>query len=86
MPMQVLSAQDVRAKWREVVDAAQIDRVDTLVHRHGKPVAVVIPHDDYMALREELEELRDARLALAELEAWTKDPSSGQDWDELRVE
>lgn len=86
MPMQVLSAQDVRAKWREVVDAAQTDRVDTVVQRYGKPVAVVIPHDDYMALQEELEDLRDARLALAELEAWKKDPSTGQNWDELRAE
>ena len=86
MPMQVLSVQDVQAKWREVVDAAQAGQGDTVIERNGKRIAVVISYDDYVALQGELEDLRDARLALAELEAWKKDPSTGQNWDELRAE
>lgn len=83
--MQLMKTGEARARWREVVDAAQAGH-DTVIERGGKRVAVVIPHDDYLALLEELEDIRDARLALPELEAWRNDPATGRPYSEIRAE
>jgi len=83
---QVMKIRDARAKLRDVLDAAQSGQTDTIIERNGKPVAVVIPHADYLALKEELQDLRDARLALPELEAWRADPTLGRTYADIRAE
>lgn len=86
MTVQVMQAAEVRANWRKVLDAALTREADTVIERSGKPIAALIPHDDYVALQEELEDLRDARLALPELEAWRADPDTGRPYSEIRAE
>ena len=85
MTVQLMKTGEARARWGEVLDAAQAGN-DTVIARGGKRVAVVIPHDDYLALLEELEDIRDARLALPELEAWRNDPVTGRPYSEIRTE
>jgi len=85
MAIRFMKTGEARARWREVLDAAQAGN-DTVIERGGKRVAVVIPHDDYLALLEELVDIRDARLALPELEAWRSDPATGRPYVEIRAE
>jgi len=86
MATQVMKIRDARARLRDVLDAAQAGQTDTIIERNGKPVAVVIPHADYLALKEELQDLRDARLALPELQAWRADPTRGRSYADIRAE
>ena len=54
-------SNDPRIKWREVVDTAAAGVVDVVITRYGKPVVAMIDYDDFLALQEELDDLRAAR-------------------------
>jgi len=86
MPLQALNANEARTRWRDIVDAAHAGQMDTLIERYGKPMAVLIPYEDYLALEEELEELRAARRAEAAYAEWKRDPSRGRPYAEVRAE
>ena len=86
MTVQVMKTREARANWRSILDAAQSGQADTVIERNGKRIAVMIPHDDYVALQEGLQDLRDARLALPELEVWKADPTTGRPYSEIREE
>jgi PHD/YefM family antitoxin component YafN of YafNO toxin-antitoxin module len=80
-----MKSDDVRVGWRDVIDNV-IAGTDVLVERYNKPVAAVIRYEDYMALREELEELRATQRAKEALEEWRRDPSTGRPYSEIRAE
>lgn len=40
-----LGVQKVRNDFRSVIDAALVDGQITIVERHGKPVAAVVPYE-----------------------------------------
>ena len=82
----VLNSHQVRARWRDVLDEASAGVSDVIVERYGKPVAAVIPYQDYAALQEELDELRAARRAAAIYEQWKRDPSVARLYAEFRAE
>jgi prevent-host-death family protein len=86
MLAKTLNSKTARARWRDLLDLATRGEGDTVIERNGKPVAVVIPFEDYEALLEELDDLRAGRRAQAALEAWEKDPSLGRPWAEVRAE
>jgi prevent-host-death family protein len=46
MATKVISSDQARAKWREVLDTAMSGE-DVIIERYGKPVAVIIPYQDY---------------------------------------
>jgi hypothetical protein len=50
------------------------------------PAGALIPFEDYEALQEELDDLRAGRRGQAALEAWEKDRSLGQLYEEVRAE
>lgn len=85
MAYQVLSSEDARTRWRDVLDAAGMGQ-DVVIARYGKPMAAVIPIADYDALLEELEDLRAARRAQTALEAWREDRSRGRAYAAVREE
>jgi|ADGO01.1.fsa_nt_gi prevent-host-death family protein len=85
MAAKVMKSDAVRVAWRDVLDDVA-DGDDILVERYNKPVAAVIAYEDYIALQEELEELRAARRAQAALEAWRKDPSLSRPWEEVKAQ
>lgn len=42
-----MSSDEARSKWREVLDAAVAGN-QVVIERYGKPVAVIMPHAEYM--------------------------------------
>ena len=56
-------SRDARKHWREILDTVMKGDGDVAISRYGKPIAVLIPAEDYQEIAEELEELRLARLA-----------------------
>jgi len=83
MVHEVLSSEDARIRWRDVLDAAGAG-LDVVIERYGKPMAAVIPIADYEALVEELEALRAGRRAQEALQAWREDPSRGRPYAAVR--
>ena len=84
--MQLGTATTLCIKWRELVDTAAAGVVDVVITRYGKPVVAVIDYDDFLALQEELDDLRAAKRADAAFEEYLRDPSSARPWDEIRAE
>lgn len=46
MATTVISSDQARARWREVMDTAVAGN-NVVIERYGKPVAVLIPYEDY---------------------------------------
>jgi PHD/YefM family antitoxin component YafN of YafNO toxin-antitoxin module len=57
-----------------------------VVERYGKPMVAVIAYEDFVALKDELDDLRAARRAAEAYEAWKSDPSWGRSWDEVEAD
>lgn len=51
---------EIRDKLREVVDTVVETGTEYVITRHGKPVAVVLSHDEYESLVETLNILSDS--------------------------
>jgi prevent-host-death family protein len=86
MNQTILSSREARTRWRDVLDAVNQGKTDVVIERYGKPVAAVISYQDYEALLEELEDLRDGRYAVAAYEEWLRDPSTARPYEEIRDE
>ena len=85
MTVQIVKSDKARLQWRKILDAARAGH-DTVIEHYDTPTAVVIPYEDFLALQEELDDLRAARRAQVALEAWERDPSRGQPWEEVKAE
>jgi prevent-host-death family protein len=71
MDIATIDSNNARAKWRNLLDTASAGE-DVVITRYGKPVTAMINYDDYIALIDELDDLRSARRAkiiIADLEA-----------------
>ena len=85
MTILTVSTREMRARLRDILDQV-LKGEDVRVVRNGKPVAVLIPAEDYEQIIEELDDLRVARQATAIYEEWKRDPSTGIPYDEVRAE
>lgn len=47
MATKTISSDQARAKWRELLDTA-VAGDHVIIERYGKPVAVVVPYQDYL--------------------------------------
>ncbi|PKO20536.1 MAG: hypothetical protein CVU38_19560 [Chloroflexi bacterium HGW-Chloroflexi-1] len=83
---QTINSKAARQNWRDLLDAAHKGTGDTVIERNGRPIAAVIPYADFLALQEELDELRAARRGQAAYAAWQRDPSLGRPWAEIKAE
>jgi prevent-host-death family protein len=83
MNARTISYDDVRRDVAGVVNDVYSGGT-VLLQEADKTVAAIISYEDYLALQEELEELRDIRLAEAALEEYRRDPSSAIPWEEAR--
>jgi prevent-host-death family protein len=72
-------------RMREVLDKVYLGEKDVVIERNGKPVAAIIPVEDYLALQEELEDLRAGRLAQQEYEHWKANPESAVTLEEFEA-
>jgi hypothetical protein len=85
MTAKVMKSEAVRVGWRDVLDDV-IAGTDVLVERYNKPVAAVIPYEVYLALQEEIEDLRLGLRAQTALDEYNRDPSLGRSWEEIKAE
>lgn len=86
MTITTIGSREARQKWRDVLDAAYSGGVDTVIERNGKPVAALIPYEDYLAVEELLVDLRAARRVAAARETLQQSPSNGRSYEEIRAE
>lgn len=52
-----MSNEEARINFHNLIENA-IKRIDTIIERYNRPMAVVIPYDDYIAIKDVLEEYR----------------------------
>jgi prevent-host-death family protein len=80
-----IGSREARQKWRDLLDAAYRGIGDTVIERNGKPIAVLIPYEDYLAIEEALDDIRAARRAIRSYEAEKKKPGQGRPYSEIRA-
>ncbi|HAJ37913.1 MAG TPA: hypothetical protein DCL15_19760 [Chloroflexi bacterium] len=86
MTITTWDSRAARENWRKLLDAATTGRSDIVITRHGQPAAALIAYEDYLALQEELDELRAARRAEETVAAWRAAPSMARPWTEVEAE
>jgi prevent-host-death family protein len=86
MTVTVIASREARTQWRDMLDKVYSGANDVVIERYGKPVAVLIPYEDFEALSEFLEDLRLGRMASKAYEEWKKDPSTAVPYSEFREE
>ena len=84
MPVKILKANEVRNNWRDIVDKAHTGEEDIVVERYGKPMVAVISYEDYLALEEQLDDLRATRRAAMAYERWKENPSDVEPYSKFR--
>ena len=85
MTVRVVESNRARALWREILDKAQAGGEDVIVERYGKKVAAVIAYDDFVAVQDELDDLRAARRAGEAYEEWKQDPGQAVPYEAFRA-
>lgn len=85
MTVQVVDSNRARIHWRNVIDTARAG-LDSVIEHYGRPTAAVIPYADFLALQEDLDDLRAARRAGVAVAAWERDPSLGTPLDQVEAE
>jgi prevent-host-death family protein len=86
MTTTIVSSREGRERWRDLLDMTDAKVADVVIERNGKPVAAMIPYEDYEALRDALEDLRDAREAASVYSAWKQDPSRARPYSAVRAD
>jgi prevent-host-death family protein len=82
--IETFSSHEARARWRDILDKVMTRTADVIIERSGKPVAVLIPVEDYEHLQDELDDLRAGRRAAAAYDEWKRDPSTARPYEEIR--
>ncbi len=83
MPVTTIGSREARQKWRDLLDEVYTGVADIVIERNGKPIAALIPYEDYLAIAEALDDLRAARRVAA---AYKAAQQSGRSYDEIREE
>jgi len=77
------SVQELRSRLRDIMD--KLTSHDAIIERYGKPVAAVIPFEDYEAIVEDLEDIRAARRADEAWAEYDRNPGAFMTLEELRA-
>ena len=85
MSVTTIGSRAARQKWRDLLDAAHNGTTDTIIERNGKPIAVLIPYEDYLAIQEALDDLRAARRVADTYEVLKQNPELGRAYGEIRA-
>jgi len=80
-----MKSEEARLSWRDILDSAA-GGSDVVIERYRKPTAVLIGYEDYMAILDELEEMRADRRAVQAYEQWKADPGRAVPLSEFRDE
>lgn len=68
MSMQTVGADRARVQWRTIMDQVAYDGDEVVVEQYGKPLAAIVPFDDFVALQAFVNDLQTARWAEAMLD------------------
>ena len=79
-----VTSRDARYQWREILDEVMTGSSDIAITRYGKPVAVLIPAEDYELLADDLEELRLGRIAEGVYSEYLASRESAVGYEDLR--
>jgi prevent-host-death family protein len=79
-----VTSRDARTQWREILDEVMTGSSDIAITRYGKPVAVMIPAEDYESVADHLEELRLGRMAEAAYSKYLANRNNALPYEELR--
>ena len=82
---EIWTSEAARTRWRELLDTAA-GTADVVITRRGEPLVAVIDYQDFMAMHDELDDLRAARRADAAVDEYLDDPKSARPWQEVRAE
>lgn len=63
--MKTIDVLDLAEEARELVREAEVKGERTLLQRNGRPVAMLVSYDEYLALRETIDVANDADLGAA---------------------
>ena len=86
MPVKILDSNTARTQWRDILDMAGGGHADVVVERYGKPMVAVIAYHDFLALQDNLDDVRAGRRAAEAYEAWKADPGRGILYEDFRAE
>ena len=76
--------KDLRRDLGPLLDEVSDRREHIVVTRHGRPTAVIVPHDEYTALEETAEVLSDPDTMDALADGLDADPADDVPLEELR--
>ena len=85
MATQRYDSGTARVKFRDMLEASRRG-IDIIIEHYKRPTSVLIPYEDYVALEEELDDLRAGRRAQALYEEWKRDPNAARPYEEIRAE
>ncbi len=86
MTITTVQSREARTQWRSLLDKVQAGGMDVLIERNGKPVAVLIPIEDYQEMQDALDELRASRRVSEAYAEYQAHPESARTWEEVRSE
>jgi prevent-host-death family protein len=63
MGVKTVDSRQARNNWREMLDTVMAEDIDIVVTRYNKPVITMLSYEDYVAIQEQLIEVRRERHA-----------------------
>lgn len=70
--MKTINALTFRKKLGSTLDEVHNKKTHIIISRANRPLAVIIPFDDYKELKEEKDRERRLRLAASKIDQWRK--------------
>jgi len=70
--MKTINALTFRKKFGSTLDEVHKEKVHVIISRANRPLAVIIPFEDYKDLKEENERERRLRVAASKIDQWRK--------------
>ena len=70
--MKTINALTFRKKFGSTLDEVHNKKTHIIISRANRPLAVIIPFDDYKELKEEKDRERRLRLAASKIDQWRK--------------
>jgi len=79
----IVKSHLARKGWRSLLDQV-LKGDDVIIERSGVQIAALIPIKDYMAMQEDLADLRFAREAAEEYKTWKSNPETAEPWEQVK--
>ena len=70
--MRTINALTFRKKFGSTLDEVHKKKIHVIISRANRPLAVIIPFEDYKNLKEENKRERRLRLAASKIDQWRK--------------